>query len=108
VRRKSGQPSQLDEAAKRLDMSKWPAPIVRLFLGDTTFEAVLKTADDASAVKMKGQVCEANFYAGELALGRGATEEAVRLLQLAVDACPRRYSEWPAANAELHRLNTRP
>jgi len=89
-------------------MSRWPAPIIQLFLGETTFEAVLKAADDASVVKMKGQVCEANFFAGELALGRGATNEAVRLLHLAVDACPRRYLEWSAANAELHRLNTKP
>jgi tetratricopeptide (TPR) repeat protein len=108
VRQKSGQPSQLGEAAKQLDMSQWPASIARLFLGDTTFEAVLKAADDASAFKTKEQVCEAYFYAGELALGRGATDEAVRLLHLAVDACPRRYLEWSAANAELHRLDTKP
>lgn len=57
---------------------------------------------------MKGQVCETYFYAGELALGRNARDEAVRLLRLAVDACPRNYVEWPAANAELHRLDTRP
>ena len=82
-------------------MSQWPAPIVRLFLGDTTFEVVLKAADDASSVKMRGQICEANFYAGEQALGRGATDEAVRLLHLAVDACPTRHLEWSTANAEL-------
>jgi lipoprotein NlpI len=69
---------------------------------------VLTAADDASAFKTKGQVCEAYFYAGELALGRGATEQAVRLLHLAVDACPRRQLEWPAANAELHRLSAKP
>jgi tetratricopeptide (TPR) repeat protein len=109
VRQKSGQPSQLDEAAKQLDMSQWPAPVVRLFLGQTTFEAVLtEAADDANTVKMKGQVCEAYFYAGELALGRGATEQAMRQLHLAVDVCPRRHLEWPAASAELHRLDTKP
>ena len=57
---------------------------------------------------MKGQVCEAYFYAGELALERGATDEAVRLLHLAADACPRRHLEWSAANAELHKLNAKP
>jgi lipoprotein NlpI len=69
---------------------------------------VLKAADDPNPVKMKGQVCEANFFAGELALGRGTTDEAVRLLHLAADACPKRNTEWSAANAELHRLNTKP
>jgi len=108
ARQKSGQPSQLDEAAKQIDMSQWPAPIVRLFLGDTTFEAVLKAADDASSVKMKGQICEAYFYAGELALGRGTTDEAARLLRSVVDACPRRHLEWSVANFEFHKLNTKP
>ena len=108
ARQRSGQPSQLDEATKRIDMSKWPAPIIRLFLGDTTFEAMLKAADDARPIKMTGQVCEAYFYAGELALRQGGTDEAMRLLHLAADACPRHYLEWFAARAELHRLNTKP
>ena len=108
ARQRSGQPSQLDEATKQIDMSKWPAPIIRLFLGGTTFEAMLKAADDATPIKMKGQVCEAHFYAGELALGQGGTDEAMRLLHLAADGCPRHYVEWFAARAELHRLNTKP
>jgi lipoprotein NlpI len=88
-------------------MSQWPAPIIRLFLGEMTFDDVLKAADDTSSIKMKGQVCETNLFAGELALGRGEKDEAVRLLHLAVDGC-RRDSTWSLANADLHRLNTKP
>lgn len=108
ARKRSGQPGQLAESAGKLDMRKWPAPLIRLFLGDETFDAVLVAADDPGAIKKKGQVCEANFYAGELALNQGATEEAVRLLRLAADGCPRMFVEWSAANAELRRLSTKP
>ncbi|WP_375789103.1 tetratricopeptide repeat protein [Bradyrhizobium sp. Pha-3] len=107
VRQKTGQPSGLDEASGRLDLSNWPAPIVRLFLGATTLEDVVKAADDANPVKMRGQLCEAHFYGGELALAKGATDEAVRLLRLAADGCPKTYVEWAPANAELRKLDTR-
>jgi lipoprotein NlpI len=85
-------------------MSRWPAPIIRLFLGEMTFDAVLNAADDASSLKTKERVCEANLFAGELALGRGAADEAVRLLRLAADGCPRRNLQWSAASAELRGL----
>ena len=108
ARKRNGQPGQLAESAGQLDMGKWPAPLIRLFLGDETLDAVLVAADDPGVTKKKGQICEANFYAGELALTQGATEEAIRLLHLAADGCPRTFVEWPAANAELHRLNPKP
>jgi hypothetical protein len=42
------------------------------------------------------QVCEANFYSGELALRLGTKDEAVRLFRLA------------ASNAELKALGAAP
>jgi lipoprotein NlpI len=108
VARRSDQPSQLAEAATRLDMTKWPAPIVRLFLGETTAEEVLAAADDKDPVKKKGQVCEANFFTAELALLRGFREEALRLFDLAATDCPRTFVEWQAANAELGALRANP
>lgn len=50
LRRKMGQPSELEEASRQLDMSQWPGPIIRLFLGATTLEAVMKAADAADPV----------------------------------------------------------
>jgi tetratricopeptide (TPR) repeat protein len=108
AQRRSGQSGQLVDAEKQLDMDKWPAPIVRLFLGEATLDTVLVAADDPSVTKKKGQICEANFYGGELALVQGATEDAVRLLHLAADGCPKTFVEWPAAIAELHRLDAKP
>jgi len=104
LRKRMNQPSQLAEDSKQLDMAKWPAPVVRLFLGEMTVDAVLAAADDPNPNKRKGQLCEANFYAGELALQRGATEEAVRLLRLTANDCPKNFIEWSAAVAELRVL----
>ncbi|CCE11808.1 exported hypothetical protein [Bradyrhizobium sp. STM 3843] len=104
ARRRSGDPSELAESAKQLDMSKWPAPVIRYYLGGLTFEALLVAADDSDPNKRKGQVCEANFYAGELTLANGARDEAIRLLRVATEICPRQFVEWPAAHAELRRL----
>ncbi|MGT2501375.1 tetratricopeptide repeat protein [Bradyrhizobium guangxiense] len=73
ARRRSGDGSDLNEAAKLIDPSRWPAPIVRFFLGEMTFEDLLKAAQDNSVRRTKEQICEANFYAGELAMERGLT-----------------------------------
>ncbi len=106
ARRRSGEPSELAESSKQLDMSEWPAPVVRLYLGGLTFGALLVAAEDPDPNKRKGQVCEANFYAGELALANGAQDEALKLLRVATDVCPKHFVEWPAAHAELRRLGS--
>jgi lipoprotein NlpI len=85
-------------------MTKWPGPVIGLYLGQMTPKAVLAAADDPDANKKKGQVCEANFYTGELVLQRGAKDEARRLFRLAADDCPKNSDERSAANAELKAL----
>jgi lipoprotein NlpI len=104
VARRSDQPSQLSEAAKQLDATKWPAPIVNLFLGTMTPEQVLSAADDADPVKRKGQVCEANFYIAERALQSGSRDEALKLFEQAAADCPKTFIEKPAADVELGAL----
>jgi lipoprotein NlpI len=89
-------------------MTKWPAPIIRLFLGQLKPEAVLLAAADSDAHTKKGQVCEANFYSGELMLQQGNKDDATRLFRLAVADCPKRFVEWEAANAELKALGVQP
>jgi lipoprotein NlpI len=93
------------QAAARFDMTKWPAPVVRLFLGETTPDAVIAAAHDPDPVTRRGQLCEANFYAGEFALQQGATQEAARLFRLAAADCPHAFVEGPAAGAELAALD---
>jgi lipoprotein NlpI len=65
-------------------MNRWPAPIVRLYLGRATQSEVLT----AAAGKIKtDQLCTAYFFGGELALAQGAKDEAARLFRLAVADC---------------------
>jgi lipoprotein NlpI len=97
-------PSRLSQAIAKIDMTEWPAPVIRLFLGQMSPAAVLAAADDPDATKTNNQVCEANFYSGELALRAGAKDEATRLFRLAASDCPRGFIEWRAANANLKAL----
>jgi lipoprotein NlpI len=89
VGKRSNLPSRLAEAATQIDMTKWPAPVIRLYLGQMTPESVLAAANDPDANTKAGQVCEANFYTGLLRLQQGAKDEAARLLKLAASDCPR-------------------
>jgi lipoprotein NlpI len=96
--------SRLPQAISQINMNKWPAPVIRLFLGQTTPAAVLAAADDPDAKTKRGQVCEANFYLGELALQQGAREDATRLFRLAAADCPREFVEGHSAESELEAL----
>jgi lipoprotein NlpI len=104
VGRRNNVPSRLSQAIAKIDMTAWPAPVVRMFLGQMTPAAALAAAVDADAGKRKGQVCEVNFYSGELALRTSARDEVTRLFRLAASDCPKNYDEWGAANVELKAL----
>ncbi len=87
-------------------MTKWPAPIVRLYPRvQLTPEAVLTAADTSDVKTKRGQVCEVNFYSGAVALQRGERKEAARLYGLAVSSCPEDFIERREANAELKALS---
>jgi lipoprotein NlpI len=105
VERRSNLPSRLAQASMQIDMTKWPAAIIRLYLGQMTPEAVLAAADDPYVNTKKRQVCDANFFIGELALQRGAKDEAVRLFRLAAAGCEKTGG---VANIELKALGAQP
>ena len=66
--RRNGAPGHLAEAAKQLDMTVWPAPVIRHFLGEANAEQTFAAAFDTDPRTKLAQTCEANFYAGEFAL----------------------------------------
>jgi tetratricopeptide (TPR) repeat protein len=101
-------PSRLPLAVSRIDMTKWPAPVIRLFLGQVTPAAVLAAADDPDPARKKSRVCQANFYSGELSLAKGSKDEAIRLFRLAMSDCPHDDVGWSAANSELKALGVAP
>jgi lipoprotein NlpI len=104
VGKRGNLPSRLAAAAKQIDMTKWPAPIVRLYLGQLTADAALTAADDSAANTKRGQVCEANFFTGEFMLQSGKKDEAAHLFRLAAADCPKDFGQYSAANAELKAL----
>jgi lipoprotein NlpI len=105
IEKRSNRPSRLAQALAHIDMKKWPAPIIQLFLGQATPQAVLAAAAASDAQTQRGQVCEANFYIGQVALQQGAIQEATRRFRLAAADCPRDFVERPAASAELAALD---
>ena len=104
---RSKRASRLQHAAGGLDMKKWPSPIVRLYLGEMTYEATLAAADDPVAGTKAARICDTNFFAGELALRRGGKDDALRLLRLAAAPACGITIAW-AANAELEALGATP
>ena len=106
--RRNHLPSRLAQASAGIDMTVWPAPVIRLFMDQTTPAAVLAAADDPDAVRKKVQVCTANFYSGELSLTKGLKDEAISLFRLAASDCPHSVGERDAATAELKALGVVP
>jgi len=105
VDKRGNLPGHFTQAISKVDMTKWPAPVIRLFLGETTPAAVLAAADDPDPKTKTGQLCEANFYIGQLALRQGAKDEAERLFRLSAAGCPHEFVEGSSATAELQALD---
>jgi lipoprotein NlpI len=99
--RRNSAPSHLAETAKQLDMTAWPAPVIRHFLGEFNVEQTFGAAFDTDPKTKLAQTCEANFYSGEFALLKKNRKEAQRLLKLAADDCPASFVESTAAIADL-------
>ena len=108
VNKRSNLPSHLPQVIAQLDMTRWPAPVIRLFLGQMTPDAVLAAADDPNAMTKQRRVCEASFFSGELRLMQGTKENAAHLFRLAATDCPKTLIVWSAANAELKALSSSP
>lgn len=107
ARGRAGTPDREELAANaaRLGPGDWPYPVLALFLGSATPEAVRKAAADAeNEDKRREQICEANFYLGVSSLEKKAGGEARKLIAAAAENCPASMLEKPAAKAELARL----
>jgi tetratricopeptide (TPR) repeat protein len=101
--RRGNLPSRLAQAAKQLDMKAWPAPVVRLFLGQITPAAALAAATDPNPAKQHAEVCEARFYGAELAVLKNAKQDAMQLYRQVASDCPHSLTAV-AANAALRSL----
>lgn len=104
VAKRSGLASPLKDAAAKIDMTVWPAPLIRLYTGQLTPEATLAAADDADPEIKRGRICEADFYAGALRARAGRKSDAQRLFTLAARDCPSAYFEKAFAEANAKTL----
>lgn len=89
---------------KGMNDTKWPAPIVALYLGKIKSGTVIPQAADPEPKTHKGQLCEANYYLGEWHLLRDRKQRASEFLTKARNDCPRDYFEYYNASAELDRI----
>jgi PQQ-dependent catabolism-associated CXXCW motif protein len=107
ARLRSGQDDaeELTANAKELDRTRWPWPIIGLFLGTGTPEAVMSTVESADASVRQARACQAAFFVGIHQAAKGLKDAARDLFQAAVKNCLRTAAEFPAAKEELSRLN---
>jgi lipoprotein NlpI len=85
-------------------MTKWPASLINLYLGEGEVESVLAAAKTSDAAAEPYQLCDANFYLAELALIDGNTEHAIDLFGRAQELCSPDYWEHYLAVFELDSL----
>ena len=81
-------PGRLGEAAEQAGLAAWPAPLIRLFLGQAGKEAVLAAVEaETDPPRKRKAMCEAKFFLSQFALKRGEKDEAVHLLRLGAKEC---------------------
>jgi tetratricopeptide (TPR) repeat protein len=100
----TAKPANVMPYSGKIDVSKWPGPVIALYMGALTAPQVSDAAVKAGGKSSAGYVCEAAFYIGELRLLRNDSNAARESLQTAVRTCPHTYDEYHAAVAELGRM----
>jgi len=98
--------SELAKYAAGADLTKWPGPVINLYLDRETPESIFNSARDSAPSKDREQHCEAFFYLGQLALQKGERQEANRRFQQAIDTGVTYFEEYLDAQIELDRLAT--
>jgi lipoprotein NlpI len=99
--RKGSFPSRFAQTSALIDMSKWPAVLVRYYRNEGTAAQVLAAAAVPDPAKSNGQMCEAHFYIAQRELQNGNIPAARKLFELALQGCPKSYSAWLGSNLEI-------
>jgi lipoprotein NlpI len=91
----------------RIDLAGWPGPVASFYLGRITAEEFAAAAENPDSAVRANQRCAVAFYLGEYLLWQPAPRpgEARTRLQEAVATCPRQFSEYLGAKADLQRLS---
>ena len=90
--------------AAAADTSRWPAPVLRYFLGTLSAEQLRAAAKDSTAGTSTDRACRTAFFLGEDALLRKDRGAAAALFDESRTVCRKEATEHKAASAELQRL----
>lgn len=109
ARRRTRQDDSGDFAAQAAvtDTTRWPAPVLRYLQGRLSADSLRAMSDSTDAEERSDQRCAAAFYLGEAALLREARDSAAALFEETRASCPRSWTEYKGAIAELRRLGRR-
>lgn len=90
---------EFQKLAAKLKKSEWPFPVLELYLGSKTPEAVLAAAANPD------QVCEAQYYIAQWRLARVEQQtDGLAALRSVASTCRKDFIERNAAVGELRRL----
>jgi tetratricopeptide (TPR) repeat protein len=104
VNQRAGSPRTLRREADQIDMTKWPAPAIRLYLGDLTSDDLLKAANDGNAAKKKSQLCEAHIFLGVISAQQHNKDDARGHFNRVLEDCPKGEINFVLASRELKAL----
>jgi lipoprotein NlpI len=90
--------------AAAADTSRWPAPVLRYFLGTLSAEQLRAASKDSTAGASSAGACPTAFFLGEDALLRKDLGAAEALFDESRTVCQKEATEHKAASAELQRL----
>ena len=91
----------------KLDVVKWPGPVVAFYLGRGSPASILSGAKNPDSKTRQEQLCVANFYVGQWQLTKGDRAKALTSLRAARDQCPKTFAEYSGAVYELKRLGAK-
>jgi lipoprotein NlpI len=99
---------ELAEVAQKADLSSWPGPVLKFYMGQITDDALMAAAADPDPQTHVGEACEVNFYTGEDALEHQRQTVALARFRAVHDNCIKDYVEYGAALAELKHMTAAP
>ena len=92
------------KSVKSLDLSKWPGPVVDMFLNKLSPEILLQPDVGANAKPKEKLDCEKHFYVGQYYLLIKDPERAAEYFRKAMNTKAQRCIEDHAAGIELKKL----
>ncbi len=96
--------AELKDNARHLNLSEWPGPVVRMFLGELGAQAVAGMGEANRTREDKERRVEAYFFAGQQQLLAGRRGEAAAYFREVVKTGITDFIEYNGAKAELKRL----